>query len=813
MMWLRGNFGCAVEMKLNHSNLCEGSYGCRSPAQQDNTVQDFCTIKISSSDNNCKSPPVSSAALRGIVWVLLTGGILLSCFFLIFTVRFRRNRIVKMSSPNLNVVTLLGSSLTYGSAYLFGIEKQNPLSGPSVEMLVQMRICLLCIGGSLAFGPILGKSWRLYKVFTQRVPDKRVNIKDLQLLIMVGALVGADIVLLSAWIFLDPVQCLQNLNADVKVTEKDLTCIVYRGYFCTSLYSDLWLFLFLGFKGVLLMYGAYLAGLTYDVSCPPVNQSLTLIVGITVIFLSAKMTLVVNRFFHSWHNLVFGTISGGIFVCTTTMNCLIFTPQVRQLKAFENQNEGVSHVAKFFTSSSKNFHSTIYSEEEIGQLIGEKNTMMHLLAEKDTAIAILQEQVNSAKEKLTRLVASEDDREAIDSPFPSAYSCPWDLSAADCSSKATEDTPRDLSLPGQEQNTWQILQFSNSPPIPGSSNKNECVGDPKCTSQPNLPPEIPDRCRPLSRAKNISDCSGGPDDRHKWLFQYAAPCSTGALQEPLRKNFSILSVGAEQDQVRPQLPGISYVSRDKLQEVLQELSMDHKASSQTSTRGAEQSAACEWSTGGWPQEIQATTLTRLSPFKIEAETKIPTCLPGSTVPDAWCIMNRRASRSQRSHSKISQFPWATESDTTEQHSLHQPLSFPSSVCKGRLNYKAENWSEHPSREESNWLLDKHPMENCAPLLCPGSPMTFHHQPRDFASRTAQLYLDSDSSSTASSGGARCCHHRHCCDLCHHSLSSSSDGCSTDMDSEPSISLYYGSNLFGKPQPIVNFNEDLEPTYV
>lgn len=38
----------------------------------------------------------------------------------------------------------------------------------------QVRLCLLCVGTSLVFGPVLGKSWRLYKVFTQRVPDKRV---------------------------------------------------------------------------------------------------------------------------------------------------------------------------------------------------------------------------------------------------------------------------------------------------------------------------------------------------------------------------------------------------------------------------------------------------------------------------------------------------------------------------------------------------------------------------------------------------------------------------------------------------------------
>lgn len=32
----------------------------------------------------------------------------------------------------------------------------------------------LCVGSTLVFGPILGKTWRLYRVFTQRVPDKRV---------------------------------------------------------------------------------------------------------------------------------------------------------------------------------------------------------------------------------------------------------------------------------------------------------------------------------------------------------------------------------------------------------------------------------------------------------------------------------------------------------------------------------------------------------------------------------------------------------------------------------------------------------------
>lgn len=48
------------------------------------------------------------------------------------------HRIVKMSSPNLNIVTLLGSCLTYSSAYLFGIHNQGALVGSSMETLIQV---------------------------------------------------------------------------------------------------------------------------------------------------------------------------------------------------------------------------------------------------------------------------------------------------------------------------------------------------------------------------------------------------------------------------------------------------------------------------------------------------------------------------------------------------------------------------------------------------------------------------------------------------------------------------------------------------
>lgn len=111
-------------------------------------------------------------------------------------------RIVKMSSPNLNVLTLFGSVLTYSSGFLFAVDERAHSQGGASTAVLQVRpsVCLsppayswinhcwvtlpcslrkarmwtLCVGSTLVFGPILGKTWRLYRVFTQRVPDKRV---------------------------------------------------------------------------------------------------------------------------------------------------------------------------------------------------------------------------------------------------------------------------------------------------------------------------------------------------------------------------------------------------------------------------------------------------------------------------------------------------------------------------------------------------------------------------------------------------------------------------------------------------------------
>ncbi|NXX11454.1 GP156 protein, partial [Podargus strigoides] len=734
----------------------------------------FC-LPQTSSDRSGKSSPTFSAALLGVVWTFLTGGVLLALFFLIFTIRFRKNRIVKMSSPNLNIVTLLGSGLTYTSAYLFGIQEQSLLSGYSVEKLIQVRLCLLCVGTSLVFGPVLGKSWRLYKVFTQRVPDKRVIIKDLQLLAMVAVLVLADAVLLLTWIFSDPVQCFRSLSVSLRATEKGMTCSVSRVQSCASLYSDLWLVLILGFKSILLLYGTYLAGLTDNVSSPPVNQSLTLIVGVNLVFLAASTVCLVHRFFRAWHNLVFGFTSGGIFVCTATINCFIFVPQLKQWKAFEEESQTMSHMAKYFSSPSRSCRSA-YSEEQLYQLIGEKNSMKRLLTEKNAVIESLQEQVSSAKEKLMRLMSAES---GCDPRVPPPAPCARGV-------EQHGDVPGDRCPPAVERDGWQPPPSRGTPPL--------------CSNARDLQKHASHE--PLCPQTLLFDMEGRLERGLKDSWEHGTPVGQGQPLEQLPGRDTSAGVAWESS------PKVSYVSSEKLREVLQELSLDGKTYSPAlpggHRRGSQSPPSKQGGTWG-AQEGYPGIHTPLSPYLARRRRRIPlspaaTRFPGHVSPHASCGVKEAGGWG---HGELAHVSLGREGEVGGGGVLQQLAPSPPAVPVAReVCLQPESW---PGWPESQGASPCPPREQWRRQGAPRGPA-------EPSLRSLYYYPDSDSSSSSSEEMFHGCHWP-CCEVCFQSPRGSLGSSSTDTDTEPSSSTGHRTEHHGSPQPVVNFKEDLKPTFV
>ncbi|NXR86336.1 GP156 protein, partial [Hypocryptadius cinnamomeus] len=763
-----------MEPGFNCSELCDGSSSFGSQEQQQRALQELCTVTVTSFDRSVKSSPSFSAGLLGVVWTFLTGGVLLALFFFIFTIRFRKNRIVKMSSPNLNIVTLLGSGLTYTSAYLFGIQEQSLPSGDSMEKLIQVRLCLLCVGTSLVFGPVLGKSWRLYKVFTQRVPDKRVIIKDLQLLAMVAVLVLADTVLLLTWVFSDPVQCFRSLSVSLRATEKGMTCSVSRVQSCASLYSDLWLVLILGFKSILLLYGTYLAGLTDNVSSSPVNQSLTLIVGVNLVFLAAGTICLVHRFFRTWHNLLFGFTSGGIFVCTTTINCFIFVPQLKQWKAFEEESQTMSHMAKYFTSPSRSCRS-VYSEEQLYQLIGEKNSMKRLLTEKNAVIESLQEQVSSAKEKLMRLMSAES---GCDPPVLPAAPCTW-------SSGQPGDAPGDCCPPDPERDGWQPPSLLDTSPLGSNAQalQKHATQEPVCTQ--------------------VLLFNAGDSIEHglKDVQECGTPAVQGQPPEQLPGQDNSAGVAWESS------PKVSYVNSEKLWEILQELSLDGKNYSPALSAGpppGNRGTSGEQGETWVGQEGYPGIHTPLSPYLARHQRRIPlppasTRFPGHVSPRASCRVKEVGSWGR---GESAQNSLGTGEDMACRRLLHRPAPSPAAIPReGSL--QAEGWLGWPESQGAS---------SCIPPEQRRRRQGTPRGPAEPSLLSLYYYPDSDSSSSSSEEMFHGCH-RPCCEVCFQSPRGSLDSSSTDTDTEPSDCEDHQTEHHGGPQPVVNFKEDLKPTFV
>nr|XP_060495859.1 probable G-protein coupled receptor 156 isoform X3 [Panthera onca] len=656
-----------MEPEINCSELCDSFPGQeldRSP------LHDLCRT-ITSSHYSSKTISSLSPVLLGIVWTFLSCGLLLIVFFLGFTIRCRNNRIVKMSSPNLNIVTLLGSCLTYSSIYLFGIQDRDALAGGSMETLIQIRLSMLCIGTSLVFGPILGKSWRLYKVFTQRVPDKRV---------------------------------------------------------------------------------------------------------------------------------------------------------LKQWKAFEEENQTIRRMAKYFSTPSKSFHMQ-YGEEQNCHTRGEKNSMDRLLTEKNAMIESLQEQVNNAKEKLVRLMSAECTFDPPEWAIPPTSSHSKNsLTAASAHSLVAQGPLECLS--DSQNDTSIVAQDSQSTSVPSSSVQS-LEGAVKDTSSSSGQKEKISNFKDFSGHLNLG-CSQKPQPEQ----------SRGAErrdQVPMNPHQSVIPGGEgpvpqrqgqleNSEEPQKRLSRVNSVIREKLQEVLQDLGLGPEAPLPSSPSYTQQ----PWKN---PQKIPLSKELGFSPYMVRrrrAALRARSHFPGS-IPS---YMGHRANRTVsgahgglnvQNRDSLCLDP-QTAGSRAPKPSSRKPSLFPDPQGKlGTLEGSKQSQTEPQGTRGSQAAFAHQPSGSdqaqrpAAPHLSRASPDVPEQWQLlslgfpDCPSMSSPCnYLDTESSSS----DEFFCHcHRPYCEICFQSSSDSSDSGSSDSDPDPAGGLASWEKLWAHSKPIVNFKEDLKPTLV
>ncbi|XP_074616594.1 gamma-aminobutyric acid type B receptor subunit 2-like [Acropora palmata] len=234
------------------------------------------------SDHTRKTTDVSDipAYLFIVFSAIASLGIVLGVIFLVFNRYYRKCRFIRLSAPLFNDVMVLGCIACLATVFLFGLRKfQDPKN--SLPLICKSRTWILNIGFSLAFGAMFIKTWRIYKICTNKRLKVRLGpLSDLSMLAMVGAIILVDVAILLSWELADPLKHQAVIIDEMKDSQDPFKINEIILDVCTSEKLALWLTLIYVYKGIMLLYGLFLAYETRNVVYPHLNDSR--VIGICV---------------------------------------------------------------------------------------------------------------------------------------------------------------------------------------------------------------------------------------------------------------------------------------------------------------------------------------------------------------------------------------------------------------------------------------------------------------------------------------------------------------------------------------------------
>ncbi|XP_068185675.1 probable G-protein coupled receptor 156 isoform X2 [Antennarius striatus] len=616
-----------------------------------------------------------------------------------------------------------------------------------------------------------------------------------------------------------------------QVVQRDISFSLSELDTCSSLYSDLWVIVISLQKGCLLLYGTYLAGLTSNVSLPPVNQSPTILTVVTLVTISLAVAAPVSIFLQAWPNLLYSTVAGAIFICTLATNCMLFVPQLTQWRQFEEDQNNLNQMAKYFSSPSRS-QPSVYSQDEIYYLLGENNSMKKLLNEKNAVIDSLQEQVTNAKDKLLRLMSAsqtskEQDMDSSNTNLNSSSTqttellyegpCSSPLPATDTTSQPSPADPSPCLAVTAAVSSSAVTPFSQPPSAPNSSSH--------IAASSALPGDI--HLRELQRGviarrKDTPESRAGED-----LKQPSPPQPIGSLRTAEETVHFVTSLQSHTGSSTTKEEAFNYprgtssflgssarlagfVSREQLQEILQELSLD--AVMESSLRSPNQ-------TRRTPSQLKFPEASAFSPSSLRTPRS-----PNPPVYFRYPSISPYAMRKRRPPFHSSRRGLACSyadpgaagcrrmRTTCEHHNLGQQ---PNGVDDSLLCVHNNDLEMGEAEEKGNEMIKRchrcvSRSHRCSAFHCaehnPSSPPDVEagseneHHRRHI--RDSCGSWDSDSSSSTD----YCYYHRPYCDSClQRGTLLSSDSSSNSSDSEY-------EDLYHSPHPVV-FKDDIKPTFV
>ncbi|CAG10041.1 unnamed protein product, partial [Tetraodon nigroviridis] len=302
-------------------------------------------------------------------------GMFMAGAFLFFNIKNRNHRLIKMSSPYMNNLIILGGMLSYASIFLFGLDG-GFVSDKEFETLCTVRTWILIVGYTTAFGAMFAKTWRVHAIF-KNVKMKKKIIKDQKLLIIVGGMLLIDLCILICWQIVDPLKrTVEEYSLEIvgaffeplsskRGADPQGRDIAIRPFLehCENTHMTIWLGIVYAYKGLLMLFGCFLAWETRNVSIPALNDSKYIGMSVYNVGIMCIIGAAVSFLTRDQPNVQFCIVALVIIFCSTITLCLVFVPkfitmrtnpdaatQNRRLKFTQNQKKEDSKTSTSVTS-------------------------------------------------------------------------------------------------------------------------------------------------------------------------------------------------------------------------------------------------------------------------------------------------------------------------------------------------------------------------------------------------------------------------------------------------------------------------------
>ncbi|XP_055710587.1 gamma-aminobutyric acid type B receptor subunit 1 isoform X2 [Phlebotomus papatasi] len=312
-------------------------------------------------------------------------GIVVALALIVFNIWNSHRRVIQSSHPVCNTIMLFGVITCLVSVILLGIDGR--FVGPDVyPQVCQARAWLLAAGFTLAYGAMFSKVWRVHRFTTKTKTDPKKKVEPWKLYTMVSGLLSVDLVIMLTWQLYDPLQRrLETFPLEYPVATDDDVRIRPELEHCESENNSIWLGVIYGFKGLILVFGLFLAYETRSIKVKQINDSRYVGMSIYNVVVLCLITAPVAMVIASQQDASFAFVALAVIFCCFLSMLLIFVPKVIEV---------IRHP-KDKAESKYNPDAGISKEDEerYQKLVSENDDLQKLIAQKEEKIRLLRQRL------------------------------------------------------------------------------------------------------------------------------------------------------------------------------------------------------------------------------------------------------------------------------------------------------------------------------------------------------------------------------------------------------------------------------------